>query len=610
MKKFNHAFPVFAVFFLITLILPISVLCFQDQDEDLFIKFLRISPVCTVDLLRKKAPFVTSKVPEGYRESVITPGANQEQLLRLAFSAVPEFVCKSVNKVVFVSKRNGDAAAFVRSKYPDLVIVVAPEDTTRSDNFPTEDRLAFSGEDEEITRIYRQNSDPVARKSVVKELVENRLEMVWSRAIKTIIHEATHSATNLLEKSKTEDPNEYYCSSYESNPFSRGFKVRDADYYPDFWDAGARSEAGRIVEQTGLQEGLYNEWCRMQKKFVEMKLSLDYDSDTKSDETALPMKGFFSKYGQRNPAEDIAEIASLIQFNHYRAQGALTVGDLPHLDSSVFSKLEEENAAWIVNWSDFANIELSHDYFNVCKEDMQTTTKIGISPDFVAIYTKMNFLRDLGFITEEAYKTCIGDGKIGLQNGGKETNGFHRLNYETGEWKYRHNIDKIGYTIVNPDNGDSDPGLFIIIGSGILNAENGKKYNMSMWLRFNKTNGKNLPRGIYKLDWDWESLLSGVTRRPCPPLFSSTDSPWTFYANVEKAPSRSFCAVNGQILVTRSSKDLIEATMIVNKVLKRVGGPPVQLPSLRVRGGIAGLAAGTVIPEVPNFRVYIRWKRQ
>ena len=79
--------------------------------------------------------------------------------------------------------------------------------------------------------------------------------------------------------------------------------------------------------------------------------------------------------------------------------------------------------------------------------------------------------------------------------------------------------------------------------------------------------------------------------------------------NVEGAPSKSFCTVVGQILVTRASKNLIEATMIINKVLKRVGGPPVQLPSVGVEGGLPGLAAGTIIPEMPNFRVYIRWVR-
>ncbi len=597
MKKFNHGYPVIIGFFLTLLLIPISVMCFEKPDQDLDIKPLQISPECTIDLLRKKVPSVTRQVHEDYRKSIVTPGTNQEQLVKIAFSAMPEFVCKAVNKVVFVSKRNGDAAAFVQKKYPDLVIIIVPEDAARSDNFPTEDRLAFRGEDQDITDIYRQNSEPAERERKLKDYVEERLNKVWSKAIKTIIHEATHSAGYLLESLKEDYIADTYCEGI-SIP---GIDTLIGKSIPDVWIPNTTNEGKKIRDKTGLQEGLYKEWCRMNKAFVEAKLSTDYDSGIKPDDTAPPIKGFFSRYGQQDHAEDMAEIASLIQFSNFIATGGLTIGNLQHLDSDAFNVLAETNATWIVEWSDFANVRLTHEYFNVCKEDLQGITENGVSPDFAAIYTKMNFLRDLGFITEEAYKTCIGDGKIGLQGSDMVTrNGFHRID---GDNEYRHDIDKIGHTIVHPDR---DEKLFIIIGKGDLKDGN-KTYKMDMWLRFNKTNGTNLPRGIYKLNWLWSPNDS----RPCPPLFSSSDSPWTFYVNVEKAPSKSFCAVAGQILVTRSSKNFIEAGMIIQKVLKRVGGPPVQLPSARVVGGIpiTSLAKGQIIPEVPNFRVYIRWER-
>lgn len=599
MKYSNHAYAICTGFLFALILLPTSVMCFQDPDDDLAIKFLRISPGCEIELLRKKVPLVTRNVPESYRDAIVTPGPNQEQLIREAFRTMPEFVCKAVNKVVFVNR--GSANARVDAKYPDLVIV----------SFPTEDRLAFSNEGPKLIEIFSANSGP-ARESKLREYIKERLGDVWPSSIKTLIHEATHSAVNLLEKSKTEEPSENHCSSYEKNFVSRalsgdpGFVVHDTDYYPDLWDSGAKSDAKKIIEKTGLQEGLFNEWCRMQKRFAEANLSLDYYLEKRGiDDDALPMKGFFSEYGQQDPAEEIAEIVSLIQFNHIQTQpqlGIKVVGDIENLDPGAFEELKNANAAWDFSWSDFSNVELKYEYFNVCKEDFQRTTKNSVSPDLAATYTKMNFVRDLGFVSEEAYKSCIGDGKIGLQGSDEASrNGFHRLEYESGEYMYRHDIDKIGHTIVHPD---KDEKLFIVIGKGVLN-DDGKQYNMDMWLRFNKTNGTNLPRGIYKLNWLW----SPTDSRPCPPLFSSSDSPWTFYVNVENAPSKSFCAVIGQILVTRSSKDLIEATMIINKVLKRVGGPPVQLPTIPVVGGLVGLASGQLVPEVPNFRVYIRWER-
>jgi len=556
---------------------------------------VQVSAGCNITVYKRGDSDLTDeeRFPDAYKDSVVSPGPNQMQLLHMAFEGLPEIVCKAVNRVAFVGKKNGKARAWVGSRYPDLLMVVAPEAPggDERDYFATEDRLMLKGESLQMV-------DPTTNEQMpVSAVLKSKLE-VWSQVIKTIMHEAMHSATNLLESGKAK-AEENHCSSYEKTfveaalDNSWGFKNRDADYYPDAWQAGANSAAEASRDRTGLQEGLYNEWCRIQKAFVNAQMSVNYDLEIQANNpTDVPESGFFSKYGQDDPAEDIAEIASLIQFSQYQGQRNLIVSNLTHLDIS-----EGE-------WLRYSDVDFSHNYYNVCKERLQTTRQIGVPPKLAAIYTKMNLLLDLGFITEDAYKACIGAGKIGLQNGGKTSTGFHRLNYQTGEWMYRHDIDNIGHTIVHPD---SDERLFIIIGNGTLNDNDGKQYNMQMQLRFNRTNGLNLPRGIYPLNWLW----SPADARPCPPLFSSSDSPWTFFVNVEKAPSKSFCAVTGQILVTRASKNLIEAGMVVQKILKRVGGPPVQLPSAPALGGVplASLATGTVVPEVPNFRVYIRWER-
>jgi len=592
MKSSSQSYLSPARRFLLLILLPAWVVTPPTLHAD---QTTQVSAGCSINVYKAGDSDLTDDelFPDAYKNSVVSPGQNQMQLLRMAFEGLPEFACKAVNRVAFVKKKNGQARAWVASQYPDLLMVGAPDAQggEEGDYFATENRLMLRGES--LQMVNPDNNEQMPVSAVLKLKLE-----VWSQVIKTIMHEAMHSATNILENKKAE-AEDNHCSSYEKNfvvaayDGSWGFKNRDADYYPDVWGADANSDAEKSIEKTGLQEGLYNEWCRMQKAFVDAKRSVSYDLEIQANNpTDIPEDGFFSKYGQEDPAEDIAEIASLIQFNHYQSQGHLTVGNLTHLDIS-----EGE-------WQRYSDVDFSHNYYNVCKAKIQTTQKVGVPMDLMATYTKMNLLLDLGFITEDAYKACIGAGKLGLQNGGKETTGFHRLDYETGEWIYRHDIDKLGHTIVHPDR---DEKLFIIIGKGTLKDNDGKQYNMQMQLRFNRTNASNLPRGIYLLNWLW----SPTDPQPCPPLFSSSDSSWTFFVDVENAPSKSFCTVAGQILVTRSSKNFIEAGMVIQKILKRVGGPPVQLPSAPVLGGVplASLATGTVVPEVPNFRVYIRWER-
>lgn len=565
---------------------------------------LRVSPDCAVRFLTASSPerLDPKKFPDAYKYKIVEKyGPNQEQLIQTAFSAVPPFVCKAVNRVAFVTMNNGDARAWVDAKRPDLLLVVAA---------PTTGKLVFATEEDLKGKGLFLGDTGSGELISARKTLKSRFE-VWSLTIKTVMHEATHSAINLLESIKS-DPEDNLCSDYEKFYLTRviasetggdtGFKAHKADYYPDFFESGAKTDGKSIRDKTGLQEGLYNEWCRMQKAFLEAKMAPDYDQDIKADNsTDPPEKGFFSKYGQRNPTEDIAEVASLIQFNLYETQKNLTVGNLQH---TVLSEGERQR---------YKDIDFAHEYYNVCKEKLQTTSEIGVPPDLAAIFTKMSFLLDIGFITEEAYKACKRGGKLGLQNGGKETTGFHVLDFETGAFKHSYELTNIGHA---PVGSESDDRSFILIGKGNI-EDGGKQRNLDFWLRFNTTRTNesekiyNLPRGIYKLDWDWQLFPGQAKVSPCPPLFSETDAPFTFYVNSEDAPSRSFCTVNGQILVTRSSKDFFEATLYVHKVLKRVGGSAVQLPSPFAVAGIPVpfLAGGVLVPEVPNFRVYIRWER-
>jgi hypothetical protein len=494
----------------------------------------------------------------------------------------PPFVRRAVTSVRFEVIVD-DALAKVTRVEPSTLIV-------DSDSL-SERRLALSGRS--ITY-----DDPTTVDVETPEMNLKKNLTIWLDGMKTMIHESMHAATYLLENSTKGDPINTRCRVAYLNILT------DEDYIPDRWDAPATRAAEENIEKMGLQEGFIGEWCRMHKQFVEAKLSEEYDPAlTVDNPTARPLKGFISEYGRADPYEEIAEIASLIQFNHHNSLDPLTVIDLPHLDPNIVVEADRRR---------YGHVEITRDYHNVCKEQLQTTQKLGLK-DLAALYTKINLLLDLGFITKDAYNTCIGTGKVGLENGGKVTTGFHVLDFETGAFKHSYELTNIGHA---PVSSGSDERSFILIGKGSI-EDGGKVNNMDMWLRFNKTitneseKKYNLPRGIYKLDWNWQLFPGQAKVTPCPPLFSETDAPLTFYVNVEDAPSRSFCTVIGQILVTRSSKDFFEATLYAHKVLKRVGGSPVQLPSPMAVAGIPVpfLAGGVLIPEVRNFRVYIRWRR-
>lgn len=609
MQSCNHTYAIFTSFFLIFIVLLISVMCDPVLGATETLRTIRVSADCSTVKVHSRGDPVSKdpkKFPEKYRSSIISPGNNQIQLLQIAFGQLPPFVCKAVNRAAFVEKEyedeNGnpqqDVLAFVSDRYPDLIVVMAPEikldpnkpldpENREKNYYPTEYNLQLR---DGLFREYKEDGEMVpAAESLRKNLI------VWKKTIKTILHEANHSAIHLLESSKNK-PRNNYCSSYYD-------WVRGTDFFKDNgWTAGAKNEAKSLIKKTGLEEGFLNEWCRLHNNFVEANMSEHYNPGLRSMKVTNPGPlGFLSEYSQKSPSEDIAEMAALIQLNNYETRGDLTVGDLHYLNIEDAQKQR------------YSDVKLYFDYYNYCQRRFQTTQSKGVPPNLAAAYTKMNLLLDLGLITEDAFQACIGTGKVGLENGGKETKGFHVLDFETGAFKHSYELTNIGHA---PVSSESDDRSFILVGKGTI-EDGGKQRNLDFWLRFNTTRTNesekiyNLPRGIYKLDWDWQLFPGQAKVSPCPPLFSETDAPFTFYVNSEDAPSRSFCTVNGQILVTRSSKDFFEATLYVHKVLKRVGGSAVQLPSPFAVAGIPVpfLAGGVLVPEVPNFRVYIRWER-
>ncbi|MDX1409450.1 MAG: hypothetical protein R3330_14985, partial [Saprospiraceae bacterium] len=177
MKCSGHSCPANVRRLLLLALLPVSVLTLPALHAG---QTVQLSNVCSINVYESSDSDLTDeeKFPEDYKNSVISPGPNQLQLLQLAFAGLPEFACKAVNRVAFVKKKKGKARAWVGSKFPDLLMVVAPDEQEADavnglDYFPTEDRLMLRGESLQMVDPNTNEQMPVSA------VLQAKLE-IWS----------------------------------------------------------------------------------------------------------------------------------------------------------------------------------------------------------------------------------------------------------------------------------------------------------------------------------------------------------------------------------------------------------------------------------------------
>lgn len=180
-----------------------------------------------------------------------------------------------------------------------------------------------------------------------------------AKGVQRFIHESTHTAIRMIQSQQKAEP----------------YRFRQERADPDIWPPNAQQLAKNVVKDNRLETGIIREWQRMHNAFVSAGMAQEYDDKwtARANQTSeeITTAGFTSAYGSEQAIEDIAEMASW----------AIVRGEVNN---------SEDAACRVMNRSDGS----------------------GIRSNQAAIYTKMGFIRTLGFISEQAYQDCVSPLKI------------------------------------------------------------------------------------------------------------------------------------------------------------------------------------------------------
>jgi hypothetical protein len=351
------------------------------------------------------------------------------------------------------------------------------------------------------------------------------------RIISTITHEAGHATEALLQFSG--EP------VYNLMTFLLGQRPPMGGWTFDAQEVGTEQ-----VQNTRLLKGFSNEWQRMHRAFISEGFGeIDYvPPPMEEGQCAGDIKyftpqqvgesGFMSRYGGTARWDDIAEfVAHSMTAPLYRAQGLtepyeVSEGEECGGRSSTVSVPED--------WACQTFREYEGD---------------GIPLANAAAYTKLRMVYELGMITQEAFDECVGN--VGLDVPGP---GFHV--YEDGLFK--RSFDMAVTASIGLEDGASERKFF-------MNAEgragfDGMEYDAEIALELVVGDADvdisqiSWPRGGYRLT----------------PI--DDDS---FRLHLPDAPAGSFEATEGFVLVTASSNDLIEGSVVVQRSMRWLAPIPV-----------------------------------
>lgn len=418
-----------------------------------------------------------------YDAVIITPQARQKKALAEALDSLSPLVCQSVQMVVFLNATLAsapEALAWVGKSRPSLINISAVQGGA------SEARLTFDLSDVPAMSA-EQNA---ARKaSMVK---------VWPEVVHSIIHEAYHSATHLVDS----------------------FSPDAEDITPEHnWPAEAREFAEPYVEKARVKGGFRTEWARVNDQFENENMSGAYDKARVGRSEAPPM-GFMTIYAGKSPGEDIAETASWAVA-------------LPILNASVEGVIPN-----LSGWQ-------------IACTEMQAYDGQNIPSKFAALYTKLNFLRDVGFITNESLQACVGPVRL---EGADGNNGFHYFSYQSGAPLTSYTTD---FSI------QREPDALHISAWGNLQLQNASKpaiTKLQIWV-----DDPALPRGIYAI---------GQCNDFVPRIAASIVAPAMFRRDVIDSRSQSICAYKALVIVTSATTDQIKGVAILQKAWK-FSAPPV-----------------------------------
>jgi len=341
-------------------------------------------------------------------------------------------------------------------------------------------------------------------------LSEEELETKLSRRLMlqaTIAHEAGHAAETLLTVESSGNDNLI------------------AANYSGAWGFPARTLANKTIDNVRLEAGMEAEWRRMHDSFVSVGWARGYNEfpAERGDPPAwnpadIASAGFITQYASTNWAEDIADTVahayySKIVGDAYEANG---VGNLR---------------------GDFGCVE------------MNAYHEKNLPSKFAALYAKLFFLKDLGLVTEQGVRECIG-ADLGVP---RDAPGFHV--WQDGV-KKRSFLNQLAAHIGTKENGAP---VFEMVGSGEAGFGDQTfparlKLRLDLGNRFQNFDKVSWPRGVYVLG------LTGDNN---------------FTIRLDGAPAGNFDAMDGFVLVAEASSQRIAGSIALQRVFRLNAPLPV-----------------------------------
>lgn len=341
-------------------------------------------------------------------------------------------------------------------------------------------------------------------------LSEEELETKLSRRLMlqaTIAHEAGHAAETLL--------------TVESSGNDRLL----ARNYSGSWGFPARTLANKTIENVRLEVGMEAEWQRMHESFVAVNWAKGYGNfpSERGDPPAwnpsdIVNAGFISQYASTNWAEDIADTVAYAYYSRIVGD-AYEENDVGHLRG------------------DFGCIEM-----NAYQEE-------NLPSRLAALYTKLQFLKDLGLVHPEGVKECTGE-NLGVP---RDAPGFHV--WQEGS-KKRSFQNQLAAHI-----GTRESGVPVFEMEGAGQAGFGDKtyparvkLRLDLGNRFQDFDKVSWPRGVYDLG------LTGNNN---------------FSIRLDGAKAGNFDAMDGFVLVAESSAKRIAGSIVLQRVFRLSAPLPV-----------------------------------
>lgn len=443
---------------------------------------------CAAAPVRLLTAFDGTLMPEGYAGGIVSPGPYQQQAVEDAFALAPELLCQAVDYVVYMQRASDELVfGWVRNAQGNVVFLSAlPGAATES------------------------NLDPD------RNIAGNAVQ-VYHSTIRTILHEAAHSAHLLLDAR----------SEALLKP-------------PSVWSASVTSFADSVVAAHRLLGGVENdEWERLHATFVDEGVAQPFygnDAVGSIPDDDLATSGFMSAYGGTKPADDIAETVAAALTGEYLTR------------RGIYKEVRVEDRICQTLWAqELPDLSLAH----------------------AAAFTKLTVLHDWGFLSDAAYDWCrAGVGE--RYNDATREPGFHL--YDKQVPVVAGSIDEEVTAKMGERDGTGGLVYFQMDAAGTLRVGSDDsgytphRAEMSLMLDLDTydldgdIDDVSWPRGLYRLTVPAQAVLGGSR----------------FIVEFPDAARSSVWATDGYVLVLRASNTHIEGAVRVTDTIRplNIGGEP------------------------------------